>query len=79
MLVQQDIQRLLVNPRVRELDLRVLLVGRVHDRVAADLRDLAPVTVERPAADLAGADHVLNKQYSTTESKRQFVEQFYVF
>lgn len=74
-LVQQRVQRLLVDPRFWEFHLRVLLVGGVDDGGAADFRNLFPVAVEHPAGDLAGSDHVLDEENPPGEAQREFVEE----
>jgi len=56
----------------------VFLVGAVDDGRAADLGNLLPVSIVRPAADLLAADHVLDEQDPAVETQRQLVKQLNV-
>lgn len=75
-LVQDNVQRLLVYPRLRILDLGVFLVGRINDGRTTYLGYLLAVAEEGPAANLVRADHVLDEQNATTETQREFIEEF---
>lgn len=75
-LVQDNVQRLLVYPRLRILDLGVFLVGRINDGRTTHLGHLLAVAEEGPAANLVRADHVLYEQNATTETQREFIEEF---
>ena len=74
-LVEQAVQRLLVDPGLGELDLGVLPVGGVDDGGAADLGDLDPVAVEAPAADLARSDDVLDEEDTVGEPETELVKE----
>lgn len=54
--------------------LGLLLLCGVDDGGAADLSQLATLTVKGPAADLV-SDHVFDKQDAAVEAERQPVEQ----
>lgn len=57
--------------------LGLLLLRGVDDGGAADLRQLATLTVKRPAADLI-SDHVFDKEDAAVEAERQPIEQLNV-
>lgn len=73
-LVQQNVQRLLVDTRLRKLNLGLLLLGSVHDGSAAYLGHLALIAVEGPHAYLV-TDDVLHEEDATVEAQGEFVEQ----
>lgn len=61
-------------PRSTSPHLGLLLLSGVHDGGAADLGQLAALTVEGPAANLI-PDHVFDEEDAAVEAERQPVEQ----
>lgn len=78
-LVQQYIQSFLVNPRLRTLDLRVLLICGINNRGATHFRHLLSVPVENPTANLARAYDVLYEQDAAAVPQGQLIKELDVF
>jgi hypothetical protein len=72
---ERHFEQLTINPRFRELHLRVLSVGRVDDAGAADLSDFLPISIKHPARDFTRPNHVLNEENPSREAKTQLVKQ----
>ena len=56
----------------------MLFICPIHNRSAADLRQLLAVPVERPAAYFLAAYYIFDEEYATIEAQRQFVKQLNV-
>ena len=79
MLIQQNVQGLLVNSRVRELDFCLRFLRGVDNRRATNLGEFLAVAVKSPTADFVVTDQVLDEQNASVETKRELVEEFDIF
>ena len=70
-LVQETVESLLVDARLRELHLGVLPVRSVHGSCTANLRDFFSVAVKAPATNLVAADHILDEKHPITEPETE--------
>lgn len=73
-LVKQGVQSLLIDASFRKLHLGLLLLCGVDNGGAADLGQLATLTVKGPAADLI-SNHIFNEEDTAVKAERQPVEQ----
>lgn len=75
-LIEQYLQGLLVDARLRKLHFRVLAICCINNGGAADLRHFFAMTIKGPATDFTWTNHILNKEYSLVKTQRQLVKQF---
>lgn len=52
----------------------LFFLGRINDGGTADLSDLPPLPVERPAADLV-ADHVFDEEHPPVEPQGELIKE----